>query len=408
MKDDQRLSCRDGQSCVERGVPLPVLFLKLDHDDVGTLQQHSRPDGVDSRAFAIPPKTGSARRPESPFRNHRWQHDPSPGRRTKPATQVPPPQRPVPCARGNESRRRGRRSRSSANSHQSKRQITCHRGESASAYLHSTATATGPRRPFASAIRSRGRAMPLCFSRFFRSLRFGALVVLVAPFANEVGAAADDPSSVVESAAPPPEWIWFDDSRTKSRTGAFTRSFVVDGRITQARARLAADFTTCRLVISGRTIVELDDFAPRQDLDVAEFLHAGENVVELHCDGSAGPSAVLFSLQVVLEDGTRQSFATDSSWEGRPVSPSGDAEGPPASPVDSLGELRHRSGSLGYEAIGSRRSTITHSGNKRCRRTNRPPGRLSRHCPASRSSDCGRHGPRRALGSAWRSILRGD
>ena len=97
--------------------------------------------------------------------------------------------------------------------------------------------------------------------------------------------------------------------------------------------------TFCRLVISGRTIVVLDEFAPWQDLEVTEYLQAGENVVELRCDGSDGPSAVLFSLHVDFEDGSHQSLVSDSSWQGRSAN-SGERRGESTTaPAISFGRM---------------------------------------------------------------------
>jgi hypothetical protein len=125
--------------------------------------------------------------------------------------------------------------------------------------------------------------------------------------------------TVLRASEPPdasrPDWIWAGSEREDPQVILLRRAFEIPGAIQQADLRLAAEFTRCELQLGERLRFALDNYGPWLDLDVTEWVRSGSNLLELRCDGSAGPSAIACELVITTIDGSRQTICSDTNWQ---------------------------------------------------------------------------------------------
>ena len=117
-----------------------------------------------------------------------------------------------------------------------------------------------------------------------------------------------------------PEWIWAD--RTGGPTYSSTsqsvqlyRAFHLSLRPAAAQLRITADFAACEVRLNDRTIVVMDDFTSRLNLDVTGTLRTGENTIEFRAVGGHGPAAVAADLRADLIDGSTFLLRTGKDWK---------------------------------------------------------------------------------------------
>ncbi|MEQ9407996.1 MAG: hypothetical protein RIK87_09735 [Fuerstiella sp.] len=122
-----------------------------------------------------------------------------------------------------------------------------------------------------------------------------------------------------------PEWIWATQNRNHPQAVELRSPLHIDGTVQRADLRLATEFTGCELRFGGRTAFVLDDYGPWLDLDVTDHVRAGDDVLELHCTGSQGPSAIAFELTITAIDGRRTVIRSTADWQARAVEPTATA-----------------------------------------------------------------------------------
>ena len=114
-----------------------------------------------------------------------------------------------------------------------------------------------------------------------------------------------------------PVWMWASSTRHEPQRVELKKEFQVRGPIQRADLRLATEFTNCELRLGNRVAFTLDDYGPWLDLDVTEHVRTGKDVLELHCTGSQGPSAVAVELTITMIDGSRTVLRSGADWQGR-------------------------------------------------------------------------------------------
>lgn len=117
-----------------------------------------------------------------------------------------------------------------------------------------------------------------------------------------------------------PHWIWMTVDRSAGQSVTLTRSFHIAGPVVNARLRLAADFTRCRVLLNGRPLDDLDEFAPWIELDLTDHVKQGDNSLQLECRSGEGPAAIALSLPVDLGDGKANTIVSDAAWQTRDMS----------------------------------------------------------------------------------------
>ncbi len=157
-----------------------------------------------------------------------------------------------------------------------------------------------------------GRLKPVRRHKFFLSL---LALVLIFQFSAYLSAQEEGPFEQPEIAVP--DWIWLDAERKGNQKVLFQKTFQCPIDITSARLHLASDFSSCRVVMNGRTVASLANFGPLLDLDIEDHLLQGKNTIELHASSSQGPAAVALSLKISSDGDSTIWVQTDSSWRTR-------------------------------------------------------------------------------------------
>ncbi len=114
-----------------------------------------------------------------------------------------------------------------------------------------------------------------------------------------------------------PAWIWASAARHHPQRVEFRKRFHIDGSVQRADLRLATEFTSCELRLGNRTAFILDDYGPWLDLDVTDLVRTGDDVLELRCAGSLGPSAIAIELTITTVDGRRTVLRSGADWQAR-------------------------------------------------------------------------------------------
>ncbi len=117
-----------------------------------------------------------------------------------------------------------------------------------------------------------------------------------------------------------PAWIWASAARHDPQRVELRKAFHISSPVQRADLRLATEFTRCEFRIGGRTVFVLDDYGPWLDLDVTDHVRSGDDMLELHCEGSPGspgPSAIALELTITTVDGRRTVIHSGSDWRAR-------------------------------------------------------------------------------------------
>ena len=118
------------------------------------------------------------------------------------------------------------------------------------------------------------------------------------------------------SDAQSPYWIWSTQERSPGQRVNFTKTVDVDENLTAARLQLAADFSRCIVFLNDKVVVALDEYAPRQSLELMDRLKRGENRLRLECISGRGPAAVALSLALEYSNGKNDLIVSNSQWRG--------------------------------------------------------------------------------------------
>lgn len=116
-----------------------------------------------------------------------------------------------------------------------------------------------------------------------------------------------------------PEWIWATETRHDPQRVELRKAFRVEGPVLRANLRLATECTRCELRLGDRTVLILDNFGPWLDLDITDSLRTGDDILELRCDGSPGPSAVAVELTITTIDGRPTIVRSGADWQSRVI-----------------------------------------------------------------------------------------
>jgi putative heme-binding domain-containing protein len=180
-------------------------------------------------------------------------------------------------------------------------------------------------------------------------MRFSSLLAAVVIGVNLLGGApsafAQTPDAQAKSASGP-DWIGLGTRRATNAVAEFRKSFDLREPFSEAHLRVAADFTDCEITLNGTRITRLDDYGPRLNLEVTGQLLRGQNVIQLRCRSSEGPSAIAATLTVAGAQVTKTVLRTDSSWQCRQAEPGSDVSN------DSAGRTWTAASGLG--AVASR------------------------------------------------------
>lgn len=119
------------------------------------------------------------------------------------------------------------------------------------------------------------------------------------------------------------KWIWTAENDPASNapvgTRWFRRTFTLpaDRKVLHARCQISAD-NAFMLFINGKKVGKGDNFNQPTTVEVAEFLHAGENVLAVAAtnEGDApNPAGLIAALQVTFDQGEPLVVATDDKWK---------------------------------------------------------------------------------------------
>ncbi len=125
--------------------------------------------------------------------------------------------------------------------------------------------------------------------------------------------------SQVQAESPAIHWIWNSTSRGESAPATFTRSFVIDGEIAEARIKITTDFASAHVLMGKQTILELEAYDPPRTLDIRKYLKQGENTITIKANGVQGPSAVatLISIRFQDKDAPPVEIPRDALWQSK-------------------------------------------------------------------------------------------
>lgn len=108
---------------------------------------------------------------------------------------------------------------------------------------------------------------------------------------------------------PRPEWIWGADNDQRYW---LTRSFDL-GSISAARLRASVD-NEGTIWLNGQKVASGSDWQSPMDVDVTQFLQAGDNLIEAEVENRGGIAAFVLQLVVVDKDGKLTHIVSDDSW----------------------------------------------------------------------------------------------
>lgn len=166
-----------------------------------------------------------------------------------------------------------------------------------------------------------------------RPARVGFLIGVIALLAPTADGA--EPTAL-------PEWIWADGDEAASVT--LRTRFDTAEPLRSVRLKCAADFCRAEIRLNGQIIHVVEDYAPSIDEDVAPHVARGENVVEVRCSGSDGPSAVAASIEWIGADGRAGQLVSVPNWEAQ-------AGGAGWRPAASLGTVAAEEWGVGARSI---------------------------------------------------------
>lgn len=110
-----------------------------------------------------------------------------------------------------------------------------------------------------------------------------------------------------------PEWIWSAADHDSSGPVELRTGFSLEHPIHLARLTCAADFCAVDVVVDGKTRIAIADYAPLVDRQFELRLEPGDHTLTLHARGTAGPSAVALSLELIGTDGSAR-LTTSRTW----------------------------------------------------------------------------------------------
>ncbi len=122
----------------------------------------------------------------------------------------------------------------------------------------------------------------------------------------------------LQDSEPVPHWIWHGGLKasTASEVIVFEKEFSIRESVLAAHLRIVADFCSLKISIDDRPVASIEAFSPTVDIDVANSLVRGRNVLRVEAQSVPGPVALALSLQIngAADGMSSQTLVTDASW----------------------------------------------------------------------------------------------
>jgi hypothetical protein len=112
-----------------------------------------------------------------------------------------------------------------------------------------------------------------------------------------------------------PQWIWGDANRAAGQAYSFRGEFAVHEALTRAQLTAAAEYCEASFHVNGAEVARREPYGNLVRIDVAKQLRAGENELLVAASSVAGPAAIMLRLELQYEDGSRELFKTDETWQ---------------------------------------------------------------------------------------------
>ncbi len=136
-------------------------------------------------------------------------------------------------------------------------------------------------------------------------MRFAIGLLLVLCISMVANSRAEDRDS---SSQVTPQWV------RVAQPGTMSRTFQSPA-VQSATLRVAGDFCRTLVTVNGEQVLLLEPYCQTQELDVTEFLHLGDNKIEIDVESVSGAlGAVAVEVNIVTTDGKRLGVMTDEEW----------------------------------------------------------------------------------------------
>ncbi len=142
-----------------------------------------------------------------------------------------------------------------------------------------------------------------------RSIRTALLAVFA------ITAASYTPS--LRSADPPPaatpQWIWLNSQPQQNERVFFRKKIEVKGEIKSAKLMTACD-DVMTAFLNGQQLFEHSVWQQAATEDVTKKLQQGPNMIAVRGQNGSSAAAMIFKLDIVMADGSKQTIVSDPSW----------------------------------------------------------------------------------------------
>jgi len=128
------------------------------------------------------------------------------------------------------------------------------------------------------------------------------------------------------------KWIWVKDARQPEASIEFSRTFELSGHVVGARLQVVADFSSLDIRINGKPVGQAPAHGPLLNLEVADHLLKGSNLVSITALSCGKAPAVALRLDWTDSKGARGSIFSDEKWKAK------EATGGER-PIESFGSL---------------------------------------------------------------------
>jgi putative heme-binding domain-containing protein len=128
------------------------------------------------------------------------------------------------------------------------------------------------------------------------------------------------------------KWIWVKDARQPEISIEFSRTFELSGHPVSAQLQAVADFSSFDIRINGKSVGKSPSHGPLVNLEVADHLLKGKNLVSITARSSGKAPAVALRLDWTDATGARSSLCSNEKWKAK------DSKGGER-PIGSFGSL---------------------------------------------------------------------
>jgi putative heme-binding domain-containing protein len=112
-----------------------------------------------------------------------------------------------------------------------------------------------------------------------------------------------------------PQWIWGARDRQTGQSFCLRGSVTLRANLTRARLTAVADYCDAAFFVNDQEVARRGPHESPVQLDVLGRLNRGENKLFICCRSAEGPAAVMLRLDVEYEDGRRETFGADETWQ---------------------------------------------------------------------------------------------